>query len=77
MHLDKRPRIEDMFDKDELNDLYKLAFGEEVTTVNKKQFLELMRVLHLRAIPQKHQIDAAIGKPTKERFEKLFRDLKT
>ena len=43
MHADERPEIERVFDQAELIGLYELAFKQKVKTVNKKQYLELMR----------------------------------
>ena len=76
MHSEKRPEIERMFDKAELIELYKFAFNEQISTVNKKQFLQLMRLLFVKAKSENPQIASLIGDSTKRRFEKLFQALK-
>lgn len=76
MHSRKRSEIERVFDKEELVTLYRFAFDEEVKTVNKKQFLELMRVLLVRIGTDKEQISNLISEATKERFGKLLQALK-
>ena len=72
----KRPEIECLFDKEELVGLYEFGFNEQIKTVNKKQFLELMRMLLMKGKPEIHQIASLIGDSTKKRFANLLRDLK-
>ena len=76
MHPKKRPEIERMFDKAELIDLYRFAFGEQVKAVNKKQFLALTRILLVKAELDKQGLASLIAESTKERFTKLFQALK-
>ncbi len=76
MHSKKRREIEKMFDEEELIELYRFAFEEQVKAVNKKQFLELMRVLLAKAGTDKDQIASLIGDSTKERFKELLEALR-
>ena len=76
MHSNERPEIEKMFDQAELIDLYQTVFGEQVQKVNKKQFLELMRLLLLNYNEKMDDIYRIITDSTKERFQQLFKALK-
>ena len=76
MHSKRRREIEKVFDKEELVALYRFAFGEEVRAVNKKQFLELMRILLVKVETEKREISSLIGDSTKERFKELLKVLK-
>ena len=72
----KHRKIEEMFERSELVKLYEFALGQQVKTVNKKQFLELMRVLFVRAEAEVSQIASLIGDATKRRFVDLFQELR-
>lgn len=76
LHSRERPEIETMFDKSELIEMYKEIFGEMVETVNKKQFLELMRVILVSQRPQRQKVSRLIGVETRKRFGELFQQLK-
>lgn len=76
MHAKSRRQIEHMFDQTELIQLYKFAFGLNVKSVNKKQFLELMRTLFTMSKSGKHDIASLISAATKERFGDLFSKLR-
>ncbi|MCY4361124.1 MAG: AAA family ATPase [Gammaproteobacteria bacterium] len=78
MHAAQRPEIERVFDKTELVKLYELAFEEKVKTVDKKQYLALMRKLItlVRTEKVKQQVVSAISTDTKKRFAALFQELK-
>ncbi len=76
LHSDKRPEIEYMFEKAELSALYEFAFNEHVEKLNKKQFLQLMRVLFVKKESHKDKILPLIGKDTRSRCTKLLRVLK-
>ena len=72
-----RPEMEDLFERSELVGLYEFAFGECIRKVEKKQFLELMRVLFLRVDAEsvRDDISALIGEATKKRFVDLINAL--
>ena len=74
----RRPEIERVFDKTELVKLYELAFEQKVKTVNKKQYLALMRKLFtlVRTEKEKQQVVSAISTDTKQRFADLLQELK-
>ena len=76
MHEEERGEIEKMFEESEKVSLYEVAFGERVRSVNKKQFLHLMRVLFVKAQANKEELIPLIGKSTKDRFRSLFSSLK-
>ena len=76
MHSKKRPEIEKMFDQSELIKLYQFAFGEQVKSVNKKQYLELIRMLLVKAKADKNQLVSLIADSTKERFSALLKVLR-
>ncbi len=78
MHDAQRPEIECLFNNAELVKLYELAFEEKVETVNKKQYLALMRRLLtlVRTKKEKQQVVSAISTDTKQRFANLLQELK-
>ena len=76
MHEKERPEIEKMFEEEEKIKLYEVAFGERVETVNKKQFLQLMRLLVVKAKANKEELIPLIDQSTKARFRLLFEALK-
>ena len=78
MHAAKRPEIERVFDKNELVELYEVAFEEKVKTVNKDQYLALIRKLStlVKTKKGKQQVASAISKDTKQRFTYLLQELK-
>lgn len=78
MHTAQRPEIERVFDKTELVKLYELAFEQKVKTVNKKQYLALMRKLFtlVRTEKEKQRVVSAISTDTKQRFADLLQELK-
>ena len=78
MHDPQRSEIERVFDKTELVKLYELAFEEKVKSVNKKQYLALMRKLFTLVTTEegKQQVASAISTGTKQRFADLLQKLK-
>ena len=76
MQLEERPEIEKVFEQTELVQMYEAVFGESVETVNKRQFLELMRMILVTRVSQGNAIGRLVGEETKERFAELFRRLK-
>lgn len=78
MHDPQRSEIERVFDKNELIKLYELAFEQKVKSVNKKQYLALMRKLFTLVTTEegKQQVASAISKDTKQRFDDLLQELK-
>ena len=78
MHDAQRPEIERVFDKAELVKLYEVAFEEKVKTVNKKQYLALMRglVTLIKTEKKKEEVVSAISIDTKKRFADLLQKLK-
>ncbi len=78
MHASQRPEIERVFDKTELVKLYELAFEQKVKTVNKKQYLALIRKLFtlVRTEKEKQLVASAISTDTKQRFANLLQELK-
>lgn len=78
MHDPQRPEIERVFDKNELVELYEVAFGEKVKSINKDQFLALIRELFtlVKTKKGKLKVASAISKDTKQRFDDLLQELK-
>ena len=78
MHDLQRPEIERVFDKNELVELYEFAFEEKVKTVNKDQYLALIRELFtlVKTKKGKQKVASAISKDTKQRFTDLLQELK-
>ena len=77
MQPDDRPKIEKLFERSELVELYRIAFGSRVGRVKKKQFLELMRVIFLKmgTKSDRKEVDAVIGEATRSRFADLIKSL--
>ena len=78
MHDAQRPEIERVFDKAELVKLYELALEQKVKTVDKKQYLALMRglVTLIKTEKKKEEVVSAISTDTKQRFAALLQELK-
>ena len=68
-------KMEQMFSDRDLKALYRIAFHQTTSNVNKKEFLSVLRTLVSKAEAVKDDIDSVLTKETKSNFEQIFAGL--